>query len=80
MILFITGVTFCYYFVLPLALEYLIGLGENFGTPIITVKGYFSMMTTLILGFGLVFETPVVLILLGVLGVVDVEFLRKKHV
>ncbi len=79
MILFITGVVFCYYFVLPLTLEYLIDLGKNFGAPVITVKDYFSMLTTLILGFGLVFETPVVLVLLGVLGVIEVEFLKKNR-
>lgn len=73
--LFITGIAFCFYMILPLALEFLIGLGKEVGVPIITITDYISMITLMIFGFGLVFETPVILILLSLLDLVSAQAL-----
>lgn len=75
--LFFAGVTFAYAVILPLTLEFLLEIGLKIGTPIITIKDYISMLMMLIFGFGIVFETPVILVLLAMLGIVDVESLRK---
>lgn len=76
---FLTGVAFCYYFMLPMALHYLIGIGLEVGTPIITITDYISLITVMILGFGLVFETPVILVLLAMLNVVSAEALASQR-
>ena len=76
---FLTGVAFCYYFMLPMALHYLIGIGLEVGTPIITITDYISLITVMILGFGLIFETPVILVLLAMLNIVSAEALASQR-
>ncbi len=78
-VLFITGVAFCYFYVLPLALQYLITLGGANVKPIIAIGPYFSMLILMVFGFGLVFEAPLVLILLAMLDLIDVDTLRKNR-
>ena len=75
--LFLLGILFCYYIILPLSLNFLIDIGIKAGTPIITVADYISLLTILIFAFALIFETPLVLILLGILGLVDSSDLRE---
>ena len=77
--LFLLGSSFAFLVILPMALEFLIGIGLEVGTPIITIKDYLSMVMILIFGFGLVFETPVVLILLALLDLVSAESLSEHR-
>lgn len=76
---FLAGVAFCFYFMLPMALHYLIGVGLEVGTPMITITDYISLITVMILGFGLVFETPVILVLLAMLDLVTAEALAAQR-
>ena len=76
-VLFFLGVLFCYLVILPFALEFLISVGMKVSTPIIKVSDYISLLIMLILGFGLVFEIPVILVLLGVMGLIDAQDLRE---
>ncbi|MFK7873571.1 MAG: twin-arginine translocase subunit TatC [Oligoflexales bacterium] len=78
-LLFLSGISFCFFLILPLALEFLLTLGMEVGTPIITVTDYISMLMVLIFGFGLVFETPLILILLSLLDLLDAEMLSKHR-
>ncbi len=81
-LLFLLGVSFCFYIILPLTLKFLIGMGQEVGTAIITITDYISLLVVLIFGFGIVFEAPLVLVMLALLGVVDAEQLSKarRHV
>jgi sec-independent protein translocase protein TatC len=47
------------------------------GQPMITIKDYVSLLLLLIAGFGIVFETPVLIVLLAMLDIVTVETLTK---
>jgi sec-independent protein translocase protein TatC len=78
-LLFVTGVGFCYFVMVPWSLKYLIGLGQTVATPIITVSDYMSLLTLLMLGFGIIFETPIILIVLSMVGVVSGEALKKNR-
>jgi len=81
-ILFFTGVSFCFAFIIPLTLKFLIGLGSDVGVPMITITDYFSLLSLMIIGFGLVFELPVILLLLGFLNIISSKTLIKyrRHV
>jgi sec-independent protein translocase protein TatC len=70
---FLLGVSFCYFAILPLSLRYLISLGMEVGVPMITIKDYVSLLMVLIFGFGIVFETPVLIVLLAMLDIVSLE-------
>lgn len=76
---FLLGVSFCYFFMIPMALHYLIGIGMEVAAPIITITDYISLVTVMILGFGLVFETPVILVLLAMLDIVSAEALAAQR-
>lgn len=76
-LLFLCGAGFCYYFVLPFALAFLIGFSGDLLSPIITVSSYISFASMLLLAFGFSFEMPVIAFLLGKLGVISSAFLAR---
>jgi sec-independent protein translocase protein TatC len=77
LVLFLGGAWFAYKVVLPAALEFLLGIAEGF-TPMITADAYFDMILTIILGFGLIFEMPVVVAFLSIFKLVTGGFLLRN--
>ena|SRR5436309_3829432 len=75
--LFLTGGAFAYYIVLPRAYEFLLKLGGSF-QPMIEIKDYLDLTDTIILGFGLIFEMPVIVAFLAMFGLVSARFLWTK--
>jgi len=75
--LFLAGGYFGYRLVYPAALDFLLGYGEQF-RPMITVGEYTDLFLTVILGLGLVFEMPVLVFFLALMGVVDAGFLWRN--
>jgi sec-independent protein translocase protein TatC len=63
--------------VYPAALDFLLSYGEQF-KPMITVGEYTDLFLTVILGLGLVFEMPVLIFFLALMGVVDAGFLWRN--
>jgi sec-independent protein translocase protein TatC len=76
-ILFVGGAAFCYYIVLPAAYQFLVNLGASF-TPVIKVDEYLDQTNMMLLGFGLIFEMPVVVAFLSIFGLVSANFLWRK--
>jgi sec-independent protein translocase protein TatC len=76
--LFYVGGAFAYLLVLPVVLRFFIGFTvPDQLEPMVAIKEYVSLVVKLMLGFGLVFETPIVLVFLGLLGIVDSDKLKK---
>ncbi|HUU12573.1 MAG TPA: twin-arginine translocase subunit TatC [Terriglobia bacterium] len=75
--LFISGGYFAYKLAFPAALRFLITFGGRF-SPFITIDNYFSLASTIIVGVGLVFELPVIILLLSIFGIVTPKFLLKN--
>ena len=71
--LFLAGVAFCYFFVLALALKFAVWWAVWMGVkvPEWRAETYFSFVTKFLLGMGLGFELPVVLLALVKIGVLD---------
>ena len=78
-VLFLTGVTFVYTVVYPMAFKFLMGFGGGVDKPMITISEYLSFFVTTTLVFGAAFEMPLILTMLGVLGVIDYKFLKEKR-
>ncbi len=80
-LLFLAGLAMAYFLVLPLGLEFLLSFQTEHLTPIITIDEYLRFATRMILAFGLIFEMPVVLVLLALVGVVTADGLRtyRRH-
>lgn len=76
-LLFLAGVAMAYFLVLPLGLRFLLGFHTEALAPIITIDEYLRFATGMILAFGIIFEMPVLLVLLSMLGVVTPQSLRR---
>ena len=79
LVLFATGVAMAYRLVLPVTLSFTMGFQTESLEQAIVVGEYLSVVTRLLLAFGVVFELPVVILVLSVLGVVTPEFLAAKR-
>lgn len=78
--LFILGVGIGYFITLPVALKIMLGLHTWLGIRAEwTAVSYISFTVKLLLAFGLAFELPVVVVVLGYLGIVSEAFLRSKR-
>lgn len=70
--LFLGGVAFCYSVVLPFTFDFFAEQYQSISiTPTIRVSEHLSMMIHALVGFGLVFEMPIIAFLLGRAGLID---------
>lgn len=76
-LLFYSGAAFAYFVVFPAAFSFFLGYETTVLKPMIAIKEYVSLVSLLMLAFGAVFETPVLIVFLGLLGLVDSAFLKK---
>ncbi len=78
--LFIGGVLACYFFVLPQTMKWLYSDAVRLEIkPQWRVTEYFSFVTRLTLGFGLLTEIPPVMAVLGGLGIITHQWLIKTR-
>ncbi len=77
--LFLTGIAFVYYVVYPQTFGFLMNFGGETDKPMITISSYLSFFMTTSLAFGVAFEMPLILTILGMMGVIDHQFLASKR-
>jgi sec-independent protein translocase protein TatC len=75
--LFVGGGYFGYKLVYPLALDFLVGFGKQF-QPMITIREYTDLFLTVILSLGAIFEMPVLIFFLALMGVVSPGWMWKN--
>jgi len=79
MFLFLCGIAFGYYVMLPQVLNFLISFGEHLPLkPLVTIDEYFSFVLIVLVGLGVIFELPVVIFILSVFGIVTPKFLMRN--
>ncbi len=76
--LFIAGGAFGYFIAFPYALKFLLTFGGERMVPWITATEYIDMFWTVILGLGIVFELPMMMMFLGLLGILSPRFLIRN--
>ena len=75
--LFLAGGVFGYKLVYPAALDFLISYGKQF-QPMITVGEYTDLFLTVILGLGIVFELPILVFFLALMGVASAGWMWRN--
>jgi sec-independent protein translocase protein TatC len=75
--LFLAGGYFGYKLVYPQALEFLIGYGKQF-TPMITIGEYTNLFLTIIIGMGVIFEMPILVFFLSLMGIVTAGWMWRN--
>jgi sec-independent protein translocase protein TatC len=78
LLLFAGGAAFAY-FVMPIGLNFLATFLGSSAVYLPDINSYLSFLLLLIIAFGVTFELPVVIILLGLLGIVSSRLLRRKR-
>ena len=77
--MFIVGVIFAYFILLPPAITFLVNFGSDIATAQIRIENYVSVVSRLLLAVGLVFELPVLITFLARIGVVSPKWLSEKR-
>lgn len=77
-LMFLGGAAFCYYVVMPIGMPFLIGYAQaEFTEPMLSMKEQLALVKMLLLAFGIVFEMPLVITALALIGVVDHKMLAR---
>lgn len=79
--LFLAGVAFGYYVVLPIGLQFLLGYAPDRYNEVITADSYLPFVTRFLLAFGIVFELPAATLVGAWMGLITAPVLRRyrKH-
>lgn len=81
LLLFFLGAWLCYGFTLTLAMDTLMAMNHWMNVPVTILRAdaYMGFVLKMLLAFGLAFQFPLVLLVLGWLGIVSGEGLRKHR-
>jgi sec-independent protein translocase protein TatC len=75
--LFLAGVAFGYFIVLPVGLRFMIGYGGDLFNQLLQAERYINFVSMFLLAFGLVFLLPLVMMLLSWAGIVNHQKMKK---
>ena len=75
--LFLAGGYFGYKLVYPAALNFLIDFGKQF-QPMITIGEYTDLFLTIIIGLGVIFEMPILVFFLSLMGIVSAGWMWRN--
>ncbi|MBR6268296.1 MAG: twin-arginine translocase subunit TatC [Selenomonadaceae bacterium] len=76
-LLFFVGLAFSFFLVLPAGIRFFMGFGGENLEALFSIDKYFDFVITFILPFGFVFELPLIITILGKIGILTSEFLKK---
>jgi sec-independent protein translocase protein TatC len=75
--LFIVGISFGYFVIFPMVLEFLVSMGADMFVTNFTADRYFRFIMNMTLPFGVLFELPAVVMFLTSLGIINPFVLSK---
>jgi sec-independent protein translocase protein TatC len=79
-LLFAVGVSFCYFLVLSSTLKFFFGYNSYLGIEALwTAKSYIDFVVQMLVGFGIAFELPLVILVLNLLGIISAAQLASKR-
>jgi len=79
-LLFFAGISFAYFLILPIGLEFLISYGAVYYTPLINISNYLTFFISLLLVFGVLFELPLIILFLNKTGIINIKMMQSKRV
>lgn len=76
-IFFVIGVVFCYFYMMPWGLKFLLGQAPPNTEATLMIGDYLNFFIWMVLSFGVVFQLPVVAYFLGKIGLLTSKFLAS---
>ncbi|WP_325224840.1 twin-arginine translocase subunit TatC [Schnuerera sp.] len=77
--MFIIGVLFSYKIVFPFTITFFLKFATSDLVPMFTITQYISFTTKFLMIFGVVFQLPLLFLILGILNVVNASLLSKSR-
>lgn len=77
--LFIVGILFSYFLVLPVAIKFFIGFATDELQPLFSIGQYLDFVIAFVLPFGFIFELPIAMIILAKFNLISSKFLKTKR-
>jgi sec-independent protein translocase protein TatC len=78
-ILFLAGVLFAYFVLIPVTMKFFMSFATKDLVPMITIGGFINYVLTLIILTGLMFQMPMIVFFLALIGLVNSVMLRDKR-
>lgn len=78
-LLFVIGAVFGFIVIISVGMRFLLSFGTNFMTPMISISKYVSFVGAMTLAFGIVFQLPLVMLLLTKIGLLTPSILSSKR-
>jgi len=78
-IMFAGGILFGYFFLLPPATGFLLGIGEGLAEQQIRISNYIDFITRLLVAIGILFELPVLTSFLARMGIITSKWLADRR-
>jgi sec-independent protein translocase protein TatC len=78
-VLFLAGVAFAYFIVMPAAVKFLLGFNDTQFNVQVRARDYYSFFSTTLLAGGIVFQLPLAILAVTRLGIIRVEQLSKNR-
>jgi sec-independent protein translocase protein TatC len=75
---FISGVFFAYKIVLPIGFEFLLKYGGHELSAMPSIKQYMSLFLRMLTAFGIIFELPIISLILSRVGIINAKDLVKR--
>ena len=79
LLLFLLGVTFCYFAVYTLAVDFFLIQGDGLATPMLSIDKYVGFLFGFIVPFGIAFQLPIFLYLTTRMGWTNPKMLTSKR-
>jgi sec-independent protein translocase protein TatC len=76
---FVGGFCFAYFVMLPFALKYLFSFGSQIARPLWAITEYINFVLAILFWIGIVFELPLVMLVLARLGIVSASQIASKR-
>jgi sec-independent protein translocase protein TatC len=78
-LMFAGGIAFGYFYLIPPATKFLLGIGTELAEQQIRVSNYISFITRLLIGIGILFELPVLTSFLARMGIITYKWLASRR-
>jgi sec-independent protein translocase protein TatC len=78
-LLFLAGIAFAYFVVMPAAVKFLLGFNESQFNVQVRARDYYSFFSTTMLAGGIVFQLPMAILAVVRLGIVSIAQLRSNR-
>jgi sec-independent protein translocase protein TatC len=73
------GIAFAHFLVIPRVIGALLNITSTIATPVFGIESTINLVLLLFLAFALIFQTPVIMILLARIGLINSSFLRTNR-